>query len=781
MCIWVGNVGTGKTKTIVALLRTLTAQGLMVHATAPTNVAVCEIARRTLSSFDDKASDYLQPLRLSNLLLIGNKSRLKIEDGDPLNTIFLESRIERLAKAIGNLPVVLDSFSRWTSVQQVVPDDENGSADVKMDVVNAFKSKINDFEIILQVFDKEAPCNMRRTLSESKLLSLNQAYDSLRMESDSCLLEWLLSNVEEKRKNRAIMLSCSTIRSFFQSLYSSISTLRVDQLKEMVIKEASLIYSTVNGGGRKVFDLVFFDVCVVDEATQLVEAELAIVLREQLRCLVLVGDEKQLPSTVISSVASKLGYGESLFDRLLKLKFPYSILNTQYRMHPKISEFPRLQFYDSRVINGDNVMSPDYEKSWHHFLPPLSIYDVRFGNEEADLFGSKYNETEAMIVRQISGVIRQNIVGPVSVSILSPYAAQVARLSHLENSVVKDMHVRVCTIDGFQGQESDIIIFSAVRSNKKNKIGFLSDLRRLNVAITRARFSLIIVCNVNTVSENTTWDALISHATEVGAMRTFKDCDIIQRSRQVFLNSVNRLKSILEGNDEVFESAPWQVVFTGDFRAKICKSDTDTQKAIMRKIIALAHGEWPKFEFINRDVDEDFQEVIHVYRMSQLKLIWSVDVASNCTQYLKVWDIVSNESNSMKTIRRVTSVLNTYSPEYIDRCSAKQKNSENKFKPQLWKKDENFVWHKPKKRQTVGEVDLERSSVSNSAVLTKFYPLNSGIARLLMMESEKQRDMELPFEMSEEEESIVRHVGSMLVLGRSGTGKVIFLNPAFNN
>lgn len=766
-------IGTGKTKTIVALLRTLAAQGLKVHATAPTNVAVCEIARRSLlSSLGEKTSSVdtdMQPLRLSSFLLLGNKSRMKIEDGDQLDTMYLESRVLRLYEAIANLPVVLASFSRFIRAQAMIGDNE----DTNIDVVSDFKSKIDEFEIICDIFVNEAPSSLRHNLSTCKVSAVNLAFTLLRKESNEFLQEWLALNLEEKEKHREFMISCLTIRSFFNSIYALTSKFPVQKLKELVMKEASLIFSTVNGGGRKIFDLVAFDVCIIDEATQLVEAEIAIVLREQTRCLVLVGDEKQLPSTVISSLASNFGYGESLFGRLLKLNYPYSLLNTQYRMHPNISQFPRLQFYDGKVINGDNVMSPDYEKSWHNFLPPLSVFDVRFGNEESNSFGSKFNDTEAMIVRQLSGMIRQNISEPVSVGILSPYAAQVERLSHLENSSAEGKHVRVSTIDGFQGQESDFVIFTAVRSNKNNRIGFLSDLRRLNVAITRARFSLIIVCNIKTVSDNETWDALISHAKEANAVRTFKDCDIIKRCRKSFLNNANRLDSILQGKDDVFEAAPWRVIFTNDFKAKICKSDTETQKATIRKIIALAHGEWPKFELKSLDVGEDFQNVIHVYRMGQLKLIWSVDVSqsASCTQCLKIWDIVGIESNPQKTIRRITGVLNTYSSEYIQRCSVQQKSVENKFEPQFWKMDDKFMWYKRKNSQASGGADLERTSIDSAAVLTKFYPLNSGIARLLMMKAEKQHDMELPFEMSQGEEMIVRNIGSMLVLGRSGTGK----------
>ncbi|KAJ1441749.1 AAA domain-containing protein, partial [Ochromonadaceae sp. CCMP2298] len=123
-------------------------------------------------------------------------------------------------------------------------------------------------------------------------------------------------------------------------------------LEKDVVAEASLVFSTVNVSGKKVLDAACFDVAVVDEATMMVQAETALVLRSSLQCLVLAGDDKQLPAMVTSMQCKHLGFGESLFSRLLRLQYPYSLLETQYRMHPHISAWPRGQFYEGRVVDG---------------------------------------------------------------------------------------------------------------------------------------------------------------------------------------------------------------------------------------------------------------------------------------------------------------------------------------------------------------------------------------------------------------------------------------------
>eukprot|EP01041_Mallomonas_annulata_P000942 gene942-1824_t len=261
-----------------------------------------------------------------------------------------------------------------------------------------------------------------------------------------------------------------------------------------IMSKVRLIFSTVTGGGRYKFHHISIDIVIIDEATQLVEAQTSILFRKGLQCLVLVGDNKQLPVTTKSTHPLAEGYKRSLFDRLTEKNYPSYLLDTQYRMHPDISRWPRVQFYEGKIRDGDNVKSADYCKPWHATILPFSLYDIASGIEETDVLGSKFNKKEESAVRRLLSHIRRTVgdtakTKTISIGIISPYQAQVERLSLL--STIKEFNIIVKTVDEFQGQEYDIIIFTAVKSNTAKKIGFLSDTRRLNVALTRAKYALI--------------------------------------------------------------------------------------------------------------------------------------------------------------------------------------------------------------------------------------------------------------------------------------------------
>eukprot|EP01036_Dinobryon_divergens_P054887 gene54887-73323_t len=131
-------------------------------------------------------------------------------------------------------------------------------------------------------------------------------------------------------------------------------------------------------------------------------------------------------------------------------------------MHPDISRWPRVQFYEGKIKDGDNVKSADYCKPWHHTIPPFAIYDIASGKEETDVLGSKFNKKEESAVRRLLSHIRRTVgdtdkaktktkTKAMSIGIISPYQAQVNLLKPL--STFKDIHVAVKTIEDFQGQE----------------------------------------------------------------------------------------------------------------------------------------------------------------------------------------------------------------------------------------------------------------------------------------------------------------------------------------
>ena len=288
------------------------------------------------------------------------------------------------------------------------------------------------------------------------------------------------------------------------------------------------------------------------------------ILNPKLKCLILAGDNKQLPSTVISKLAETNGYGRSLYDRLLYHNFPSTLLNIQYRMHPEISLWPNAEFYQKRIIDGPNVKSDSYKKYYHDLFPPFSVYDIQ-GCEELSAAKSRSNGMEVSVVNNIIKHIYERILlaadtdnNILKIGILSPYDAQV----QLINNKIKSMNEKcsdkmqlICrTIDGFQGQECDIIILTTVRSNKEGKLGFLTDLRRLNVAITRSKFSLIIVCNYSTISNNHTWKRLIDSTDYIATAETSLIVRKVILRHQKYIKDIQLLQ---EFNSDIFEKTLW--------------------------------------------------------------------------------------------------------------------------------------------------------------------------------------------------------------------------------
>lgn len=795
-------LGTGKTSTLVALLRTMMHCNLRIHATAPTNVAVCELARKTLSASKAAISAGLfrKPdcrWRLADFLLAGTVSRLKVgATEDPLFSILLEARLERLDKVCVNCDESIRTLLGVIRGHAANVDDEQETVVSSANIGQRTKDALTQLVSAIDVVVNEGPMKAKTGLSRAQLMQMQELYFSILRIADNTLTAWFNGAVLDEKTASMVNLQLSSLEDLL--LHVSISL--PANIKEAVLSEASIVFSTVNVGGRELFNYVYFDVAVVDEATQLVQAETAIVLRKGVHCLILAGDDKQLPATVTSSHCKKSRYDASLFGRLLQLQYPYHLLDTQYRMHPHISRWPRTQFYEGRVVDGDNVLSSVYDKPWHNVFPPLAFYDLRAGQEEVDETGSKFNEAEAVLVTQLLAQIRK-LGCSISVGIISPYAAQVNRLIHLQKlslndnsrvdvnaemidsgtadltSATSEISVRVCTVDSFQGQECDIIIFSTVRSNKGRKLGFLKDERRLNVAITRARFSLIVVGNAHTLASDDNWHGLVTHTVMHNFIAQSSNNTLLRKATVKWETSERRVQQLQQSKAEVFESSPWAVLLGSELKNSMTKLSGPEKTQLLRAMLALANGEWPKHELKCSLVSEPLQGIVHVYKVGPRRLVWSVDVnQSTFKQCLRMWDLVT-EVRLAHTIRHVENGLRNYTSEYLERCAFQllmEGEARMLYEPKVWR--EAIVWYKTKDvlareaQNGAVEENLDYSHVTESATLTKFFPLSSAVARLLSS-SNQATAIELPFEMSVQEEAIVRKDGSVFVLGRSGTGK----------
>jgi regulator of nonsense transcripts 1 len=220
--------------------------------------------------------------------------------------------------------------------------------------------------------------------------------------------------------------------------------------------------------------------------------------------------------------AAKAGLSKSLFERLVQLNIRPIRLQVQYRMHPCLSEFASNMFYEGTLQNGVNDVQRQFrglEFQWPNPSKPMFFW-VSNGGEEISASGTSYlNRTEASSVEKVVTMFLKQGVIPDQIGIVTPYEGQRAHVvQHMQRSGSRRSElyhdIEVASVDAFQGREKDFIIVSCVRSNETQGIGFLRDPRRLNVALTRAKYGVIILGNARLLSRNPLWCALLNHYQE---------------------------------------------------------------------------------------------------------------------------------------------------------------------------------------------------------------------------------------------------------------------------
>lgn len=288
--------------------------------------------------------------------------------------------------------------------------------------------------------------------------------------------------------------------------------------------EARVIASTLVGADNRLLMGMKFNTLFIDEAAQALEAACWIPIRRASR-VVLAGDHCQLPPTVKSIAALKAGLGKTLMERIVEnLPKVVTLLRVQYRMNEQIMRFSSNWFYGGKVesapqIKYRGILDWDYPIEWRSpeepssCPQPLSPFPQSPYHEEfvGETFGriNKVEAEETLTVLQeyITKIGKARMLDEnIDIGVISPYRAQVQYLRHLfkKHEFFKPYRrlITVNTVDGFQGQERDVIIISLVRSNEDGQIGFLRDLRRMNVAITRARMKLIILGDHGTMTKH---------------------------------------------------------------------------------------------------------------------------------------------------------------------------------------------------------------------------------------------------------------------------------------
>ena len=284
------------------------------------------------------------------------------------------------------------------------------------------------------------------------------------------------------------------------------------QIRDDILDRAQVLCCTCIGSGHDLLDGRRFSRVLIDEATQATEPAALVPIVKGSRQVVLVGDHLQLPPTVISRRAEGGGLSRSLFERLVDMGIKPLLLNTQYRMHPAISEFPNSQFYGGMLEDGVNGSEREAPPGmlWPNWDAPLTFLPVD-GDELLSPDGaSKENAAEASwAVKILMGFVDDGGLELSDIGIVTPYAGQVRTIRDMLPESMQGVEVR--TVDGYQGREKDVIIFSCVRSNSDGNVGFLSDRRRLNVALTRSKRGLVVIGNPDTLRHDENWRDWIEH------------------------------------------------------------------------------------------------------------------------------------------------------------------------------------------------------------------------------------------------------------------------------
>ncbi|XP_075090185.1 uncharacterized protein LOC107780673 isoform X2 [Nicotiana tabacum] len=473
-----------------------------------------------------------------------------------------------------------------------------------------------------------------------------------------------------------------------KSLSERISLPNITDIRSFCLKGACLIFCTASSSSKLYTEgMIPLEMVVIDEAAQLKECESIIPLQlPGIRHAILIGDEKQLPAMVQSKISEKADFGRSLFERLVIIGHKKHLLNVQYRMHPAISLFPNREFYENKIMDGPNVKEAMYEKRFlkGNIFGSYSFINISSGKEEYDNKHSTRNMAEVYVIAEIVANLYKESVASrqkVSVGCISPYKAQVFAIQQklgqkYSTDVNSYFSVNVRSVDGFQGCEEDVVIISTVRGNGSGLVGFLSSRQRANVALTRARFCLWILGNATTlVNSGSIWKQLVIDSKARGC---FFDVHEDKSLTQAILSAtieVGQIETLLSMDSPLFETAKWKVLFSEDFSKSLARiKDAMIRAEVISLLVKLSSG-WRMSGkhniFYNNGGNSS--ELLEIYSVKYLKLIWTVDILlENSTYYqvLKIWDIIPGYQIP-KLAKDIDILFDVYTVNMMNRCKCK--------------------------------------------------------------------------------------------------------------
>ncbi|RSL38894.1 hypothetical protein CEP53_014487 [Fusarium sp. AF-6] len=493
-----GPPGTGKTKTIVAMVGTLLSEQLSQMNNSGVPVGVPLRPNGAPAANNQARSKKLLVCAPSNAavdeLVLRMKSGIKTVSGKTRNiNVIRLGRSDAINAAVKD--VTLDELVK----ARLEGDGTKDKAKADRDKLHEDAAKIKE-----------------------ELSLLRPRLEASRDGDDRGLYNRLAREFEElKRRQMSIGKQIDADKSSGNSVAREME-LRRRQVQQEILNNAQVLCATLSGSGHEMFRNldVEFETVIIDEAAQCVELSALIPLKYGCCKCILVGDPKQLPPTVLSQSAAKFGYDQSLFVRMQQ-NHPKSVhlLDMQYRMHPEISMFPSREFYEGQLADGQN-MHELRQQPWHQsaLLGPYRFFDVQGVQERGHRGQSLVNTKELDVAMQLydrfSNEYRQcDLTG--KIGIITPYKAQLYELRNRFRSRYGEAITNIIefnTTDAFQGRECEIIIFSCVRASSTGGIGFMTDIRRMNVGLTRAKSSLWILGDSRALVQGEFWRKLIEDA-----------------------------------------------------------------------------------------------------------------------------------------------------------------------------------------------------------------------------------------------------------------------------
>jgi len=462
-----GPPGTGKTYTISVLLEELYKSGLRVAICASTNKAVHVAMEKFVGRFQTYERSKL------NISLIG------VDDDnipEKLGPYFVHNAARKFIGHYINLRKLTDQLEDF-----------------------GLKEEINEAELLQKVeeISNEAYIFFNIGLQLVKLDNQIRVFQSV--------LRKLKTNLDDN--NNTNPMRSHKLRTLPQDLHilmcsmeETVNDVTRDQrnIENVVLHSTQFLFLTLACCGRhSIRKTRKVDILICDEASQALEVETLIAMSLNPTKVILVGDPMQLSAMVQSQDAIRKHFDRSLMSRLMNMKHSkYHMLDEQYRMHPTISKWPSKQYYNNLLRNAASVIDKKMDWKYPDGYQPITFFNCNQGIEERDHLGSHRNEIEAKRVVDIILKVNQNTNSNVRVKVITYYAAQVRLIrdklkeAGYQHAMAKNL---VITVDAFQGSEADVVILSFVRTQKS--VGFLSDSRRLNVSLTRAKDLLVLVGN----------------------------------------------------------------------------------------------------------------------------------------------------------------------------------------------------------------------------------------------------------------------------------------------